>query len=452
MKYIFWFLFLSAPFLVLAQSDYVKGIKWTRNLSWEEIRAKAKSENKYIFLDCFTTWCAPCKRMDELVFSKLRVGEFINDKLISVKVQMDQTGKDNDFIKSWYKDAAEIMKQFKVTAFPTYLFFTPAGVIVHKERGYKIPEQFIDIAKVAITPGRKYVDPYKEFDAFVVNYESGKKNYRKMPAMIKKAQELNDRKLVERLSNDYLKYLEGLGRAKWYEKSNIECVASNLINSNSSFFSLFYNESKQIDDIMNKQGFSKKVVDRIIEHEITNPFLNRFYKNVAPEQLVKQKVEPHWDSLFNIIAAMYNQDYADRGVRSAKTTFYHFVGRKSDYIISLISHMSNGDFDVQNDVALINACSWYIFEGSVESKEIFMAIQWMEKLIAGQYFDQYNVLDTYAQLLYKVSMMFNANRFEEALKWEKKALERVIVLEKEFAVKNFTQVIEKMNKREVTWK
>lgn len=34
------------------------------------IKEKAKKENKYIFMDCYATWCGACKMMEQEVYSK----------------------------------------------------------------------------------------------------------------------------------------------------------------------------------------------------------------------------------------------------------------------------------------------------------------------------------------------------------------------------------------------
>jgi thiol:disulfide interchange protein len=47
--------------------DSSKGIRFEHGLSWAQVKEKAKAENKYIFMDCYATWCGPCKAMDKNV-------------------------------------------------------------------------------------------------------------------------------------------------------------------------------------------------------------------------------------------------------------------------------------------------------------------------------------------------------------------------------------------------
>ena len=61
-----------------------QGIKFEEGLSWEQVKQKAKTENKFIFVDCYATWCAPCKMMDKYVYQNDTVGEFVKDKFIYV--------------------------------------------------------------------------------------------------------------------------------------------------------------------------------------------------------------------------------------------------------------------------------------------------------------------------------------------------------------------------------
>ena len=39
-----------------------------RDLSFDEALAAARAEGKLLFVDCYTTWCGPCRNMAEKVF------------------------------------------------------------------------------------------------------------------------------------------------------------------------------------------------------------------------------------------------------------------------------------------------------------------------------------------------------------------------------------------------
>ncbi|WP_449435444.1 thioredoxin family protein [Pedobacter steynii] len=77
--------------IIAVYTAQAQGIKFEENLSWAQIQAKAKAENKYILMDTYATWCGPCKQMSAETFPQKEAGDFINDKFVSVKVQMDQT-------------------------------------------------------------------------------------------------------------------------------------------------------------------------------------------------------------------------------------------------------------------------------------------------------------------------------------------------------------------------
>ena len=55
----------------------------------EQASAKAKAENKLIFIDCYTQWCGPCKKMSKEVFPQASVGDYMNPKYISLKLDME---------------------------------------------------------------------------------------------------------------------------------------------------------------------------------------------------------------------------------------------------------------------------------------------------------------------------------------------------------------------------
>lgn len=55
---------LSA-FVLVANAQQISFVK---NCSWEDLKARAQKEDKPIFVDVYTSWCAPCKKMAATVF------------------------------------------------------------------------------------------------------------------------------------------------------------------------------------------------------------------------------------------------------------------------------------------------------------------------------------------------------------------------------------------------
>jgi thioredoxin-related protein len=141
-----------------------KGIHFEKTgLYWGNILAKAKAEHKYIFVDCYATWCGPCKEMDKDIYPLAEVGDAYNSRFISVKLQMDKTATDNDSVKKWYSLAGNMESNYTINAFPTFLFFDPAGNPVHKVTGSKNAAGFIQLAADAKNPDKQYYSILKNF-------------------------------------------------------------------------------------------------------------------------------------------------------------------------------------------------------------------------------------------------------------------------------------------------
>lgn len=183
---------------IISLAQQKEGIVWTKGLSWEEIKEKAKADNKFIFLDCFATWCGPCKAMDKSVYVNQKVGDWYNSRFISVKVQIDSTEFDDIEIKSWYSAAKALGHNYSINSFPTFLFFSSNGSALHKETGFKSPEDFIVIAQNAL-------DSQKQFYSVLSNYVPGKldsSELKKLAVLYK----FSGKELAWKLAVEYLKY------------------------------------------------------------------------------------------------------------------------------------------------------------------------------------------------------------------------------------------------------
>ncbi len=118
-----------------------------KNLSWTEVLRKAKDENKHIFVDCYTTWCDPCKKMDKDVFADSKVGEYFRDRFLSYKIQMDESLNDSESVNKVYADAKYIGKEYKVNSYPCFCFFPLTENWYTRLDHIKKVDDFIAIAK-----------------------------------------------------------------------------------------------------------------------------------------------------------------------------------------------------------------------------------------------------------------------------------------------------------------
>ena len=441
-----------------------KGINWTTGLSWEQVKQKAKKENKYIFLDCFATWCGPCKQMEKDVFTIKSLGDYYNNKFISVRVQIDKTKNDDDFVRSWYGDAESINKKYRIIAFPTFLYFKPDGSVVYKERGYQGPFKMVDIAKLATIPGRKYEDPYKKYDEFVETYNKGLRDYKQMPTMVDKAKEIGDGAMFATLTKEYFNHLNQSKKSEWYTKTNIKFIAAKIANSKSPFFAMFYPDGEKVNKIMGKNQYARYVVDRIINEEMISPFVESFLKRNTKKTILSGN-EPSWDSMMNVIAAKYNNDFAARAIRSGKHKFYWTAQQQvsdsfmSSFVQIIKKRIEKNDMDPDDEYTdiWINEVSWIVFQKSTDETEIKMAIQWMKDLISrdnaySKVGTQCYIWDTYANLLYKNFILFHNGQLSEAISWEKKALQAQVDKTGHSELDtDYINAIDKMNKRVPTW-
>lgn len=378
------------------------GIRFNVFQHWKDVLAAARVENKFIFVDCYATWCGPCKDMDRTTYQDDKVGDFVSDRFICIRVQMDTTNQDNELIKSWYPDASSIAQTYGINEYPSFLFFSPDGKIVHRDVGYKNENDFISLLSAAL-------DPQRQFYTLMMNYQSGKKNYSTLRYLINLVQKFGDDSLTKSISDDYLNnYLFRMNDVDLYSKDNIEFIGSRIQGSNDRGFMLFYGNEKRIDQLMGQKMFAEKIIEYAIYREIVYPKMIRDGKAV--------EVEPEWRNISNEIADKYSSAYAARIILNAKITWYYNKKDWENVIKYRIEKIEGEGMDTTKMGMLLTNDFFYtvIFMHSNDSAALGKSLRW-EKLIIEKYPTMATLYDTYANLLYKLG------RTREALEWEEKA-------------------------------
>ena len=173
----------SLIILFAATSLQAAGIDFFQG-TWEEALEKAKKEDKLIFVDAYTTWCGPCKRMSKQVFTQNEVGEFYNKNFISMKIDMEKT------------PGRKFQRKYPVSAFPTLYYIDGDGEVAHVTKGGKSPEQFIQLGQMAMKKNDKSGD-------YETEYNEGKRDYDLVYNYVKALNKAGKPSL--KIANEYIK-------------------------------------------------------------------------------------------------------------------------------------------------------------------------------------------------------------------------------------------------------
>jgi len=157
--------------------------------SFDEALEMAQKEGKVIFIDAYTTWCGPCKRMAKNTFPDPAVGEFFNANFVNMKIDMEKG------------EGRKFKAKYPVQAFPTLYFIGGDGEVVHRQKGAQDAVNFLKIGKHVI--GK--VDFSRDF---AKAYEDGDRD----PQLIYDyVQALNkSKKSSSKVANDYIRTQDDL--------------------------------------------------------------------------------------------------------------------------------------------------------------------------------------------------------------------------------------------------
>lgn len=94
-------------------------------LTLDEAKVKAASEQKNILLDFRADWCKPCLAMEKTTFQDKNVGKTINANYISLKIDVD------------YFTGMDLQEEYNVSVLPTILIINSYGEVQKRLIGEK---------------------------------------------------------------------------------------------------------------------------------------------------------------------------------------------------------------------------------------------------------------------------------------------------------------------------
>ncbi|MDR0511180.1 MAG: redoxin domain-containing protein [Rikenellaceae bacterium] len=129
-------LLFSAGLLIspALRAEKNEGIVFLENQPWETVLARAKEQNRLIFMDCYTTWCGPCKGLAQNIFPQKKVGDFFNANFVNVSYDMEKG--DGIMLNKKYKEY--------IIGYPTLLLIDHTGKALHQMAGYQEADALIE--------------------------------------------------------------------------------------------------------------------------------------------------------------------------------------------------------------------------------------------------------------------------------------------------------------------
>ncbi|GAB3518754.1 thioredoxin family protein [Emticicia fontis] len=400
-----------------------KGIRFTEG-TWEQILSEAKAQQKLIFVDIYTTWCGPCKAMENNVFTNAEVADKFNTSFINYKIDAEKG------------EGITLKKKYTITGFPTYLFVNHEGELVYKTIGSMPAYKFMAEATKALQIG----NDFKSTPAMEKDFLAGRRD-------AKFLYEFLERKKLIGESTDLVleEYLKAIPESAHKTEKVLMIISENIGAIDTRAFEILKNSLQRFMNMTPEQqrfvleGISKakrstfkKVVetkDKIQFERLIDAVRQTSYSEAGFEAEERQfrldfaKITLDADN-FRMIAskagaklmektneqlATESQQQTERFIQSAKARGIKENTR--DYELALEDLKNSAE---KRTAFHLNEYAWGYFQLIENKEELETALKWSERSI--ELFESPVNLHTCANLLSKLC------RKKEAIKTEKAAI------------------------------
>lgn len=361
-------LILLLPVLCSAQ-----GINFQNN-SFEELLAKAKQENKILFIDAYAEWCVPCKNMSQNVFPETSVGEFYNANFINAKIDME------------YEEGITIAENYDVVAYPSLLFIDGNGKLLHRIVGFQNSEELINAGKMALNPNTQLYTQIDKFNDGIINSES---LYELALRLVK-----NQDEEASYYAREYYKTQENL-----LTYNSIDLMYETMDSPESFEFDFLLQNEEEAEKLYQDNSIGDKL-DNIVLMYAIELNLQELPETTSTENMVAA-VEKTIE-FFRPKNAKYLANYFGMLLSEKKNDFVLF----EKYALAYLSR----DYKSQTS-NLLNGVAWLLFQHSENEVSLQKALSWALESVAKESSLSNN--DTVANLYHKLGDKENARKYAE---------------------------------------
>ncbi|KQT33078.1 thiol:disulfide interchange protein [Chryseobacterium sp. Leaf405] len=354
--------------LFIGAIAFAQGIKF-EDTNFATVLAKAKKENKLVFIDAYASWCGPCKLMVKNVFPLQSVGDYYNSHFVSAKIDMEKG------------EGIDLAKKYNVKAFPTYLFVDGNGEVVHRTLGYVEENDFIQFAKDA-------GDPSKRLATLKQKFEDGEKN----PEFLKNLAGLtlyNDATFAARVLERYF-----AGKTE-YNREDIQMLLTGAQNMDSPLYKVFQAKKTEISKVVTPEKYAE--IDKGIK--ISSIFKKSYNADSKT-----------WNDNYFLAEAQkfLTKDEAEKILKRAQAS--RALRAKDIATYEKLTLELNKDTSAASSEEL-NSLAWNFFENVTTKSSLEKAVVWAQESVKKN--ENYANTDTLANLYNKVGDKKNAKLWAE---------------------------------------
>jgi len=362
--------FMLIPICLFGQtSEREKGIHFEHG-TFTEVLAKAKKENKIIFVDAFTTWCGPCKWMAKNTFPNDTIAEFYNKNFINAKIDMEKG------------EGIDIAKKYQVMCYPTLLYIDGNGQLLHRQSGGLGVKEFMQL-------GTDAMNPVKQFASCKKKYNSGNST----PDEIGEYLLMRGRTCLP-VKDEMAKYFSTQKDADLTSQRNwtilSECRTD--IRTDSREFNYLVNHRAEFEKL-----YTPEKVSEIIKNSYSFALYN-YSKEKNTEGYNKLREE--------IVKKSF--PFSDEMVLNADMSLYENSKDWTNYAKTAVAYIDKYAKENHN---MLNNVAWSFYENISDKAMLVKAEEWAKHSIelSPGYFNY----DTYTALLYKLGKKSEAQAAAE---------------------------------------
>lgn len=417
-------LFLGCTLLAFSE-----GINFEKG-TFKEALAKAKKENKMLYIDVYTTWCGPCKIFAKKFFNNNEIGSYFNQHFICFSVDAEKG------------EGLEIARTYKVSGYPTNLFIHPDESLVYTFSG--CPESNEELLQKGEIARAEFDDPMK-LSTYESQFASNNYNEQFLRNYLEKLNRRNEN--TDKLTNAFIsKYATSLGK---------DSTVNYLMHLNESMnTNLVYYMKGASCFTRGEQTYEENLEDRMyhditiaVQHNQPEYFQTAWnrYKELLPENKEKhllfnyfyhQKLnnpELGWESTIeycDFISAKSKLDYVKEDSISLQENIKNLSwqlamsGVPKEQLDEMIEKNVKAQIQLRNTVTILafttlNTAAWEVFDKKRKDTNMLQkGIQWAEKAVELAQISPsaaHAIQDTYACLLYAIGRKQEAVMVEETI-------------------------------------